>query len=80
MKHTYYSSLFSMYAQNPGALSGVDKKKNNISKPVFGRIGIKFADISIGKLYPGEFSIKKYSWFEVEGNSEPSVMCQSTFL
>lgn len=80
MKHTYYSSLFSMSAQIAEAFSGADKQKNNRIKPLFDRVGIKFVIISAGKLYPGGFAIKKFSWFEAEGRDEPSVMCQSTFL
>jgi hypothetical protein len=80
MKHTYYSSLFSMYAQVAGAISGADKQKINIIKPVFGRVGIKFDNISAGLLYPGISILKKNSRFEAEGSNEPSVMCQSTFL
>ena len=55
MKHTYYSSLFSMYAQ----VAGANKQKNISIKPVFDRLGIKFDVISAGKLYPGEFSKKE---------------------
>jgi hypothetical protein len=79
MKHTYYSSLFSMYARIAGAVSGADKQKINIIKPVFSRVGIKFDNISAGNLYLNEF-VKKYSWIVAEGSNEPSVMCQSTFL
>ena len=58
MKHNYYSSLFSMYAQIASAISGANKQKINIIKPVFSRVGIKFDNISDGKLYPGEFFLK----------------------
>ena len=57
MKPTYYSSLFSVYAQIVGAISREDKKFYNV-KPVFGRLGIKFVDISAGKLYLSAFIIK----------------------
>jgi len=57
MKPTYYSSLFSMYAQIVRAISRNDKKIN-IVKPVFGRVGIKFDNISAGKLYLSAFIIK----------------------
>lgn len=80
MKHTYYSSLFSMYAQISGAVSGADKHKFNTIKPVFSRVGIKFDNISAGNLYFSEFVIKRYSWIVAEGSNEPSVVCQSTFL
>lgn len=59
MKYTYYSSLFSLYAQVAGALSGADKQKNISLKPVFDRLGIKFDVISTGKLYPGEIAKKE---------------------
>jgi len=58
MKLTYYSSLFSMYAQIAGAVSRADRQKFNIGRPVFGRVGIKFDDISAGKLYLSAFIIK----------------------
>ncbi len=58
MKHNYYSSLFSMYAQVAGAISVAGKKKNNILMTAFSRVGIKFDNISTGKLYPGEFVFK----------------------
>jgi hypothetical protein len=80
MKLTYYSSLFSMYAPITGAISRADKQRFNIVKPVFARVGIKFDNISAGKLYLNAFVIKKYSWIEAEGSNEPPVMCQSTFL
>ncbi len=60
MKHTYYSSLFSMVAQIAGAISGADKQKKNIFNPVFDRVGIKFDIISAGKLYPGIFALHNF--------------------
>jgi len=57
MKPTYYSSLFSMYSQIAAAVCPADKKYNNV-KPVFGRVGIKFDNISAGKLYLSAFIIK----------------------
>jgi hypothetical protein len=57
MKPTYYSSLFSVYAQIAGAISRADKNFNT-TKPVFGRVGIKFDNISDGKLYLSAFIIK----------------------
>lgn len=60
MKHTYYSSLFSMFAQIAGAFSGAGKQKKSISKPVFDRVGIKFDIISGGKLYPDVFAINNF--------------------
>lgn len=72
MKLTYYSSIFPMYARIAGAVSGADKQKFNIVKPVFGRVGIKFDNISAGNLYLCAFVIKKYSWVEAEGSNEPS--------
>jgi len=57
MKPTYYSSLFSMYSQIAGAISRADKKFNNVG-PVFDRVGIKFDNISAGKLYLSAFIIK----------------------
>ena len=57
METTYYSSLFSMLVQIAGAVSGKDKKLI-IVRPVFGRLGIKFDNISAGKLYLSAFIIK----------------------
>jgi hypothetical protein len=74
MKHTYYSSLFSMYAQIAAAFSGAHKQKKNKINPVFDRLGIKFDIISAGKLYPGGIAIKRFSRFEAEGYDEPSLM------
>jgi hypothetical protein len=62
-----------MFAQMAGAVSGADKQKNNIIMTVTSRVGIKFDIISAGKLYPGKLAVKRYSWFEAEGNNEPSV-------
>ena len=73
MKLTYYSSLFLMYARVAGANSRADKQKFNVVKPVFGRVGIKFDNISAGNLYPCAFVIKEYSWIEAEGSIGPSV-------
>ena len=73
MKYTYYSPLFSMFAKMAGAVSGTGKPENNIIMTVISRTGIKFDIISAGKLHPGESGVKKYSWFEAEGNNEPSV-------
>lgn len=58
MKYTYYSSLFSMFAQIAGAVSGADKQKNFISLPGSRGVGIKFDIISAGKIYTGESAIK----------------------
>ena len=68
-----------MYAQIAGAISGADKQKINIISPVFSRVGIKFDNISAGKLYPGQFN-KNHSRVDAEGSNEPPVLCQSTFL
>jgi hypothetical protein len=62
-----------MYAQISGAVYRADKPKINIIKPVFSRVGIKFDNISAGKLYLSIFVIKKYSWIEAEGSNKPSV-------
>ena len=59
MKHTYYSSLLSMYAQVAGAFSQANKQKNISIKPIFERLGIKFDVISSGNLYPGEIAKKE---------------------
>ena len=80
MKYTYYPPLFSMFAKMAEAVYRADKQKNYNIMPVIRRVGIKFDIISAGKLYPGKLGLKKYSWFEAEGNNEPSVLCQSTFL
>jgi hypothetical protein len=58
MQHTYHSSLFSMYAGIAKSVWKAGKQKFNILKPVFGRVGIKFDNISAGKLYPGELVLK----------------------
>jgi hypothetical protein len=58
MKHTYLSSLFSMYAQIAGAVSKAGKQKFNAANPCFSQVGIKFVIISPGKLYPGKFVLK----------------------
>lgn len=69
MKYTYYSPLFSMFAK----IAGAGKQKNNIIMTVTSRVGIKFDIISVEKIYPGQSRIKKYLWFETEGNKEPPV-------
>jgi len=70
MKHTYYSSLFSMYAQIAKAIGGAEKHKINIIKPVVSRVGIKFDNISAGKLYPVEFVLKNiHGWVQKEVTS-----------
>ena len=79
MKQTYYSSLFSMYAQITRAISGADVLESDIINPVLRRVGIIFDNISAGKLYPDQF-YKTYSRVDAEGNNKPPVMCQSTFL
>jgi hypothetical protein len=48
-----------MYAQVAEAISRGSKQENNIGDPLFHRVGIKFDNISAGKLYPGIFGIKK---------------------
>ena len=60
MKQTYHSSLFSMYALIAGAVYRADKMKFNVVNPVFGRVGIKFDNISAGNLYLSAFVIKSY--------------------
>ena len=60
MKHTYYSSLFSMYAQVVAALSGANKQKNISIKAELDRLGIKFDVNSAGNLYPGEIAKKEF--------------------
>ncbi len=73
MKYAYYSPFFSMFAKMTAAVFRADKQKNNIIMPAIRRVGIKFDMISAGKLYPGILVIKTFSWFEAEGNNEPSV-------
>jgi len=58
MKNNYYSSLFSMYAQIATAISEANKQKFNMIKPVYRRVGIKFDNILVGKLFPGLFELK----------------------
>lgn len=70
MKNTYYSSLFSMYAQIAGAISRADKKRNVIINEI-NEVGIKFDNISDGKLYPELPGIKKYSLRKEEANDGP---------
>ena len=60
-----------MYAQIASAISRADKKFN-IVKPVFGRVGIKFDDISAGKLYLSAFIIKSiYGLWQKDVTSQP---------
>jgi len=71
MKPTYYSSLFSMYSQIAAAISRGDKKFKT-DKPVFGRVGIKFDNISGGKLYLSAFIIKNiHGLRQMEVTSHP---------
>ena len=58
MKQTYYSSLFSINARVAGDNTKADNQKFNIVWPFFGRVGIKFDNISAGNLYLSAFVIK----------------------
>jgi hypothetical protein len=52
MKQTYLSSLFSMLAQITSAISATGKQKYDNTHPGISQVGIKFDNISVGKLYP----------------------------
>ena len=69
-----------MIAQIAGAIYIAEKQKNDNTPPRIGKVGIKFDNISAGKLYPEIPVLLKYSWLKAEGPNEPSVQCQSTLL
>ena len=58
MQLTFFLSIFSMYARIAGADSKAEKPEINIIKPEFNRVGIKFDNISVEKLFPGLLVLK----------------------